>query len=105
MKAGKLTKRIIIQTSTVTVDGEGMITQSWATFATVWAAVEPLMGREYLLAGQISEAISTRFRIRHLAGVTAAMRISYDSKTYAITTVIDVNEEHREMILMAGEVI
>lgn len=105
MNAGKLNKRIILQTPTVSTDSELNVSNSWGTFKTVWAAVEPLMGREYLLANSTVPNVSTRFRIRYVAGITTAMRISYGSKFYNITTVIDVNEEHRELILMAAEVV
>ena len=48
MEAGQLRHRVTIQQATETTDGFGGVTQAWATFATVWAAVEPLTGREYL---------------------------------------------------------
>lgn len=103
MKPGTLRQRIIIQTSTTTTDGSGISTESWTTFATVWASVEPLTMREMLSAAATDSKIDTRFIIRYRSGVLPTMRISYDSKYYNITQIINVGERDRELQLLASE--
>lgn len=105
MKAGKLKHRIVIQQATSTTSAEGMAVPSWSTFATVWAAVEPLMGREALEAQAITPTATTRFRVRYLAGVLPEMRISWNSKYFEIQSVTDQGAAKQEMWLMAKEVV
>ena len=56
-------------------------------------------------AGDGPTEVTTRFRIRYLAGVKAAMRISFASRTFDIQSVINPDERNRELHLMAVEVI
>lgn len=99
--AGKLRHRVVIQQEgTATPDGGGGYTQGWTTFATVWAAVEPLTGREGLQAQALESAVTHRVTIRALSGVTAAMRLSFNGTIYNIRSVIDREERDRFMELM-----
>lgn len=104
MKAGTLRERITIQTSTVTTDANGISTEAWTTFSTVFAAVEPLTMREYLSAAATDSKIDTRFVIRYLTGVLPTMRILYNSKYYNIISIINVSERDRELQILASEV-
>jgi SPP1 family predicted phage head-tail adaptor len=104
MKPGILRQRVIIQTPTITTDASGISSETWATFAEVFAAVEPLKMREYLAAAATTSKIDVRIRIRHLAGLLPTMRISYDDKYYKIVSIINVGERDREHELLAVEV-
>jgi SPP1 family predicted phage head-tail adaptor len=44
--AGDLTERIELQSKVRTPDGVGGATTDWTTYATVWAMVRPMTGRE-----------------------------------------------------------
>ena len=101
--AGKLRHSITIQVSTVTQDDYGASVESWDTFATVRASVEPLQGREYFAAQQVQAEVTTRFRIRYLAGVKPSMRVLFEGRTFDVQAVLDPNEMHRELHLMAVE--
>lgn len=103
MRAGRLNHKVIIQQPVEVQDTTGQAVKSWTTYASVWASVEPLKGREFLESQQINAETSTRVRIRKLAGVTQKMRISYDSRIYNINTILHVNERQREMHLMCSE--
>ncbi len=106
MRAGELNKRITIQTKgTPTRDSFGAEVIAWSTFATVWAAVEPLSGREYLAAQQATATVDTRIRIRYFAGVLPEMRIVYGSRTFEIVSVINVKEVGRELQIMCREIV
>jgi len=103
MRAGKLRHRIIIQMPTETRDSFGGVTVVWNTFAIVSGSVEPLRGQE-LWAAQAQQArVNTRIRIRYLAGITSKMRVLYGVRIYLIDSVIDPEERHIEMQLMAEE--
>lgn len=104
MRAGRLRHRVTIQSATTTVDSFGQPIETWGTFATVWAAVEPLSGREYFDAQQVQSEVSYRVRIRHLSGVVPTMRVSYDSRTLEVLAVLNIDERDREMHLMCREI-
>ena len=100
MKAGQLNQRVTIERLTETVDKYGDSTSEWVTLATVWAAVEPLVGREYMAALQVQASVTTRIRMRYRPGVTPADRVTHEGHTYGIESVIDVRSQRRELVLM-----
>lgn len=103
MRAGALRHTLVIEQPTETQDAHGQAVPSWSTFATVPGSLEPLNGREIFAAAQVQAEITARARIRYLAGVTAKMRITFESKIYAITAVIDRELRHRELELLLAE--
>lgn len=105
MMSGRLRHKIVIQNPSESNGSYGETVTTWGTFATVWASVEPLNGREYFESQQTNAEVNFRFRIRYTASITPKMRISYDSRTFDIISVINVNERDRETVLMAKEVV
>jgi SPP1 family predicted phage head-tail adaptor len=103
MKAGKLRHRIIIQSPTETRNAYGEPEVAWGTFATMWATVEPLRGRELWAAAAINARTATRIRIRYIKDITPKMRVLYGSRVYLITAIIDEEMRHRDMQLMVEE--
>lgn len=100
MNPGHLDQRVTIERLVETVDRYGDSTNEWTAQATVWAAVEPLVGREYMAALQVQSDVSTRVRMRYRPGVTAADRLVHEGRVYAIESVIDVRSARRELVLM-----
>lgn len=105
MRVGKLRRRIIIQQAIESANAYGELVQTWITFANVWAAVEPLRGREFFAAQEQQARATTRIRIRYLAGVTPKMRVLFDSRIYLINAVINPEERNAEMQLMCEELV
>lgn len=106
MQAGKLNKRVKISqlvTGSPPVDSVGQPNTSWEELNTVWAAVEPLSGREFWAQQQVQSEITTRIRVRYRSDITVGMKAEYNSKTYVIKYVIDYQEEHKELWLMCSE--
>lgn len=102
MRAGGRNKIIEIQQPSVVLDGWGGSINSWATFATVWARVQPIKGRELIASMAAQSEITTIFSTQYIADVNQDMRIVYGGKYYNITAVIDVEEAHRELQIMAS---
>lgn len=73
--AGPLRHRVQIQAITHTRDAHGGNTQSFATADTVWAAVEPLSGRELFEAQQVHARTTVRIRMRKYPGLTTKHRL------------------------------
>lgn len=103
IRAGELRHRITIEQVTETRDVIGGVTESWSTFATRWAAVEPLAGREYFSAQQEEADVDHRIRLRYLAGVVPKMRVKFGARLFDIQTVLNLDERKRELHLMARE--
>lgn len=133
MRTGRLRHRIAIQQAAETQNDFGEVVKSWYNIAEVWAAIEPLSGREYLEAKQLDAALTSRIRIRHLPGVKPGMRVMWTEQSsdydqsgtiglltlagsggrqdatlthyYDIKAVLPDATQKREMILMCAEVL
>lgn len=105
MRAGQLRQRVTIQEKDVTRDTHGAEEITWTDLATVWAAVEPLTGREWIEGRQETAGVSTRIRIRYRSGITPEMRVSFGDITFNILSVIHVQERERELHLMCREIV
>lgn len=68
MEAGKLDRRLTLRRNTPTTDEFGGETADWSDVATVWASKEDVRDAERVRAQQVGASITTRFRIRSLAG-------------------------------------
>lgn len=109
---GRYNKKITLQTLSGVIIKDGVETPNFTDGATVWASCEPLKGKEFFEAEAAQSEISMRFRIRYMSGLTAKKtRVKYGAYTddngliqnryWNIEAIIDANEEHRELQLMA----
>lgn len=89
---GEMRNRIVIQTLGGSTDAGGGQSTSYSTATTVWAKAENLSGGEGIFADQLRGTASYRFTIRYNSSVTEKNRISYNSKTFNITHVKDIDE-------------
>ncbi len=106
MRAGDLNKRLVISQAVAgspAVDEFGAPNMTWEELDTVWAAIEPLSGREFFAQQQVQSEITVRIRIRYRNDVLSGMKAEYGSKTYVIQNVIDKEEQHQELQLMCSE--
>lgn len=106
ISSGKLNKRVSIQhlvAGSPALSEFGEQNSTWTEFAEVWASVEPLQGREFWAQQQVQSEISTRVRVRYLAGVLPNMRVVYASRILDIKSIIDPQEKHAELQLMCSE--
>lgn len=109
MRTAPLNKRIKIQRRVESANEFKETVVSFIDWVEVWAAIEPLAGREYIAAQQIAGDITTRIRIRALQGADRKMRVVYEksaaqTKYYEIDNVLSVAENNRELVLMCREV-
>lgn len=104
MRLGEMRHRISLQSKTIS-KAEGIPQESWATVATVWAAINNISGKEYFKAASIQSEMTTLIIIRYRPGITSAMRVLYNSRVFIILSAIDKDERHREIELLCKEVI
>lgn len=103
MEAGRLRKRIVIREKHVTQNEYGAEVPTMVEFATLWGAVEPLVGREYLEAKQVQADVSHKVKCRYLAGVKPSMEVTLGDRIFTIDSVINIQERGAEMVLMCRE--
>ena len=102
MDFSKLRHRITFQKPGGTVKNSmGEDVPVYSDFATVWAAVEPLKGREYAEAQKIRAETTLRVTTRYLSGITTDMRIVHRNKTLNIASVLNIDERNIELQIMA----
>jgi len=124
MRAGKLRHRGHVQSPVESDDTDGaVVIDEWDTIGIRWMSVEYLSGRELFLAQQVQANVNVRIRMRYLADVLPRYRVGlltasasatatatgtggdetdFD-KIFNIEHVNDVEERHRELILLCKE--
>ena len=104
IRAGQLRHRVHIDEPVATRSEAGDQMIEWRCLGEVWAAIEPLRGRELLMAGQLGGVIDTRIRIRWSPGaarVSAKWRVRHRSTVYSVVSPLaDVAMGGREIELM-----
>jgi SPP1 family predicted phage head-tail adaptor len=75
----------------------------WTPYATRWAMIEPLQGRELIEAQQVKAEVSHKITI--LAGLTVSSkdRIRFGNRIFDIGPAVNVGEANRELQIMAIE--
>lgn len=101
MSPSKLRHRVTILEKQATRDADGYPVEKWTAVGRVWAAYEPISGKEYLRAAAVQAEQQVRFTMRYRAGVTTDKRIGFDDKDYEIKAVIDVGGQRRYLQVMA----
>jgi SPP1 family predicted phage head-tail adaptor len=105
VRAGPLRHYIRIEKKTIDVSGDGDRTETWTTFAEVWASVETGNGREFFAARQVIADLTHTIRMRYLVDITPDMRIAYDDQKTGRTRYFDIKsilnpDERDEMLTM-----
>lgn len=83
IEAGRLRHRVRLERYDYLLDSNGNVVQDpttgetpreWQEIATVWAAVEPVSGREFIMSQATQSQVTARLVIRHRDDVDASMR-------------------------------
>ncbi len=101
---GRLTERLALQRATLTNDTEGGKAKTFSTYATVWGALEPLNGRESLLAEQVTAVLAQAVTIWFRTDVSVTDRIQVRGRTLQIESFQDLTGFRDELRLMCSEV-
>lgn len=109
MNPGRLRHRVRIEKEDYLRDSHGDIirdpitgetSRGWVEVATVWAAVEPLQGREFFESGAVQSQVTTRIRMRYRPGLTPAMRLVHGDDVHEIEAIIDPQTRHEQLQIM-----
>jgi len=105
MRPGILKNKVELQQAETVRDRLGGVKKSWVTYATAWAAIEPLRGAEALIAQQVKATLSHRVKLRFDSRITVRHRIKFGSRIFEISQVRNLNEAGREIELICNEVL
>lgn len=103
VRAGDLNRRIIIEQRASARDAFGQQVTTWTTFATPFAKIEPLSGRELQLAQAVNAETSHKVTIRYRPGITTAMRAVYQGRYFNILSAMDLETAHVVIEMMCSE--
>ena len=106
---GKMRHRISVQTYNGDLDEHGDIrddaAENWTTDRTVWAAIDPISGREFYAAEQSQSQVTHKIRCRYFPGLKTAQRLVYSGRIFEIASVIDWEDRHESYLIMAKELV
>ena len=69
----------------------------------VAAFVAPTTGREYEESQKIRAETTYKISTRYFRGINSTHRIHYDNREFEIVSVLDLNERHEELQIIAAE--
>lgn len=99
LEAGTLRHRVKFQRPVYTQNTTtGAMEASWTDVADVWAAIEPLSGREFISAQSEQSKIVARFVIRSRSDLSADMRILHNGKIYNVEGLLTDKDSGLEYI-------
>lgn len=100
--AQELNRKITFREVQQTQDPEtGDIIEEWVDLKSVFAKVEPLVGREFFAAQAVQAESITKFTSRFIDGINAAMRIAFDGVEYNIKSIQNIRSGNRETLIYA----
>ncbi len=101
IQAGTLRHRVRVESLTeVPRNSFGAPARTWATFATRWASVTPLGGRELFEAQQVYPEVDYIIKMRWLEGATSKMRAVFKGRVFDIAAVRVLEERRVETHLI-----
>ena len=103
MKIGQLRHRITVQQLSKARNSMGEEEPGWTNFATRWASIEPISGREYFTAQQVNAEITHRVRMRYLKGMENTMRFLYGTRIFQVKVIMNAEERNRELEILCTE--
>lgn len=104
MRAGRLRHRITIEKpDDAAASWNGA--QTWSTYATVWARLEPTRGSERTSqeTGKIKAEITVKITMRYIRGVLPSMRFSFEGRYFYPTSILNIEERNQELQIEAYE--
>lgn len=103
VRGGDFNRRVTIQQRGAAKDGFGQATQTWTDLLSCWARIEPLSGRELVMAQAQNAEVTHLVEIIYRPTITAAMRVVYQGRIFNVLSVIDPDMAHVSLELLCSE--
>ena len=94
-----------LQAATSTPNGMGGFVDTWATQATVRAAIWPTSATEQKKAGAQTMVATHTIRIRYYPGVSASWRVKFGDRYFSIASIVNRDEKNVQVDLVCREVV
>lgn len=104
MNPGDLRHRVVFQSKSVTRNNIGEQVVTWVPYATRWARVKPLRGRELFAAQQTHSTVDTKIVLRFdstTSAITADMRVVWRGENYDVLSAVDQDGGRYYMEILA----
>lgn len=103
--AGDLWQRVTLQhLITNNLDELGSAVPVLEDVATMWASVTPLSAKELVNHAELHMDVTHEVRIRYTRDITHADRLVYRGRTFHIDSIINIEEQGIELVLLCHEV-
>ena len=106
MRVGQLRHRVRLQRPGGARDAVGARITTWTDVGVVWAQVEPLSGRDEMVAAQRQASTSHKVTIRYssaVAGVAADWRVVFGERILVVDNIINPDERNEMLELFCTE--
>ncbi len=104
--AGEKTRRVTLQKlGSRTDDGYGGGSISYEDVVSRKAKIEPIGGDERFINGQFDPTLTHRITFSFVPAIRPGWRIAYGSRVFDIKSVSDLEEAHRDVVLMCQELV
>jgi SPP1 family predicted phage head-tail adaptor len=90
MRAGKLDRSITIQREATTTNDTGYAVAAWSDLANIRAEIVTQTSTEFLTGYGEAENGTVIFRVRYLAGITTADRVTHGGEIYDLKEITEI---------------
>lgn len=99
MRVGRMDRRITLRHRVVaSADSVGHSAESFTAYATVWAELIEVSGREYFAAQQTQAETTKRFAIHHRTDVLETDRLTFEGNDFDITSITEIRRREGLML-------
>ena len=103
--AGKRRSLVQLQSVTVTRDEYGDSQPNYNTFATAWASIQPLSGRELTNAQQVSSEVTHEIITFFNKSMTPRGRVVFGLRTFHVESVTNPDMREKDMTMICKELV
>ena len=103
MNAGRLRHRVVVESVTRTMDAMSQPVETWSIYATLWANIQPLMGRDFIAAQAANSEVTAKIETRYKSGIAPTMRIRHDTVIYKILGIENESAANRRLYFFVRE--
>lgn len=97
--AAELNTRITLARFESYRDSDGILHESWTTYAETFAKVEPLVGREYMAAAQVQAEDQVKVTMRYRDDMKPSDRLTMRGEHWDIRSIQNIRWKNREQLL------
>jgi SPP1 family predicted phage head-tail adaptor len=105
MRIGPLRKQLSMQSRSTAEDSYGQPTETFTEYKVVWGSINPVSGSEIISGQQQSGEITHKVNIRHNTSVVITDRVVFESRTFEIIFIRNVQERNHWQELLCKEVV